>query len=48
MLPVAGLYRAYDRMINEYGALCGMKIGREPKYSEKACLGTVFFTTNPT
>jgi hypothetical protein len=30
------------------GAIGGMKIGRETKYSEKTCLSATLSTTNPT
>jgi hypothetical protein len=33
---------------DDYGAVGGMRIGRELKYSEKTCPSATLSTTNPT
>jgi hypothetical protein len=47
-LPVSGLYSIGDRLVNEYGAVWGIRIdGGKPKDSEKTCSGDTSSTINP-
>jgi hypothetical protein len=47
-LSVSRLYSVDVRMIIEYGAVGGMKIGRGNRYLETICLSATLSTTHPT
>jgi hypothetical protein len=47
-LSVTRLYRADDRMINEYGAIGGMRTGRETEVLGENLLQCHLSATNPT
>jgi hypothetical protein len=42
-LPISRLYRVYDRMINEYGAIVGLRIGRGSPSSQEICPSATVF-----
>jgi hypothetical protein len=48
MMSISKLHSVHDRMINECGAVGGMRIGRGKRNTQKTLASATLFTTRPT